>query len=183
MSKKKQLNVVDWMPPVTVRRIGSTSSEEKAMCVYHTMDANGGLVYIGLTKQRNFIKRMRSHRCSSDWWSEVKSIYVEIVQDKFVASDLEGYRIGSLRPRFNKDFNGDYTQKNSKPGYKPFDPFKGRMCADSTCKFASKCNRFNGGDTSNQDALLECHAGTPGTDSYFRSGRIPHRETQQEQAA
>ena len=164
------------LPPVTARRVGVQSPTKESKCVYHMIDKDGFVIYVGATSERRSRARLREHRKYSKWWPEVESIYIEIVEDRSAASSLEASRIGSLKPRHNKDFNGDHTQEHCNPGYKPFDPFKGRMCGDSTCKFASNCGRFNGGDTSDQASLYECHQSTKGTDSYIREYKFRRAE-------
>ncbi len=69
--------------------------------VYRAFDAEGRLLYVGITKSPH--ARMRGHERTSEWWPEMQSVFFEWKASRVEALDLERELIESLRPPFNID--------------------------------------------------------------------------------
>jgi len=68
-------------------------------CLYRHFDAQGNLLYVGIS--RNAAARLRGHKIAS-WYDDISSITIEHFKTKSAAADAEWRAIQSEHPKFNK---------------------------------------------------------------------------------
>lgn len=77
----------------------STEPEDDATSVYRVYDAEGALLYIGMSL--NALSRLYSHSLDKPWWSEVARVEVSHFSSRSDASRAERRAIESEAPRHN----------------------------------------------------------------------------------
>ncbi|MET9676446.1 GIY-YIG nuclease family protein [Streptomyces sp. NPDC006482] len=73
---------------------------EKPAAVYRLYDADGALLYIGMT--RNEASRWKDHRKEMLWWPEVTDKHLTWYDTRWQAWDAERLAIRTEGPRYNK---------------------------------------------------------------------------------
>lgn len=67
--------------------------------VYEAYDAEGTLLYVGITD--NVTARLKAHSHGKEWWSQVDQITTESFSSRTLALAAEAERIRTRRPRYN----------------------------------------------------------------------------------
>lgn len=77
----------------------STVTEDQATAVYRFFDADGALLYVGLTCNPG--KRWEQHSAEKLWWSDVAEVTVEQHPNRAAADHAETVAIQAENPRYN----------------------------------------------------------------------------------
>jgi len=76
-----------------------TRTIEAPVALYRFFDADGALLYVGITA--NLGDRFRAHRAQQPWWPSVASRTVELHEDRWAAAAAEIHAIRTERPAHN----------------------------------------------------------------------------------
>lgn len=85
----------------------STRQPEVPTSVYKYYDANGVLIYVGITRQAS--SRNRQHNADKEWWRFVESQKVEHLPSRLCARNRERDLILLHRPPFNRVHNREHV--------------------------------------------------------------------------
>jgi predicted GIY-YIG superfamily endonuclease len=88
--------VNDW---ITLHSVGPIREDPEPTTVYIARDANGVVLYIGITGRN--IRRMHAHSKASEWWPAAVSIELLHQPNREIAEARERQLIRELRPAFN----------------------------------------------------------------------------------
>lgn len=99
---------------------GKTLTEASATTLYRFYDADGRLLYVGITEQGAM--RWRAHRKDKDWWTDVVTTTTEHFATRAEAAAAEVAAIKSEGPLYNVAHNGPGNDspefiKNTIDGY------------------------------------------------------------------
>lgn len=98
--------------------VGTDEIPELTTDLYRLYDAEGTLLYIGISKSA--MARMKQHAKEKQWWLEVRRIEIEhVLGGRFDAEFAERRAIESERPKYNVTYNT--------PRYLPLPPEQPQM--------------------------------------------------------
>lgn len=86
-------------------------SDDSSQALYRFWDAEGALLYIGITHRLN--DRLSHHKKFKPWWWEVAAVTIERYPDRESVAAAEVLAIKTESPKYNVMLNGDTSPQQS----------------------------------------------------------------------